>query len=135
MKLLQSAIYLKSFQTQETAIHYCAKSGNYDIAKTIFEYLGATKTMTAINRLAKVMESYMNFTIILKNIKDILVISRFLNFFQNGSSGLLIASEQGHIETVKIFLSFNARVDVFEEVRKFHEKINSTIINSNTLIN
>ena len=37
-------------------------------------------------------------------------------FFQNGWSPLLVASEQGHINIVKILLQHHARVDVFDEV-------------------
>lgn len=42
----------------------------------------------------------------------------FLPFviLQNGSSGLLVACQEGHLETVKAFLAHSARVDVFEEV-------------------
>lgn len=41
-------------------------------------------------------------------------------FFQNGWSPLLVASEQGHLEVVKILLTHHARVDVFDEVRVIH---------------
>jgi len=37
-------------------------------------------------------------------------------YIQNGASALLMASEQGHINIVKILLQHNARVDVFDEV-------------------
>lgn len=37
---------------------------------------------------------------------------------QNGWSPLLLASEEGHVETVKQLLQYNARVDVFDEVRR-----------------
>jgi len=35
---------------------------------------------------------------------------------QNGASALLMASEQGHLNVVKILLQHYARVDVFDEV-------------------
>jgi ankyrin repeat protein len=35
---------------------------------------------------------------------------------QHGQSPLLLASEQGHLEIVKILLNHHARVDVFDEV-------------------
>jgi len=35
---------------------------------------------------------------------------------KNGASALLMASEQGHLNIVKILLQHNARVDVFDEV-------------------
>lgn len=35
---------------------------------------------------------------------------------QNGQSPLLVASEQGHVDIVKILLQNHARVDVFDEV-------------------
>jgi len=35
---------------------------------------------------------------------------------QNGASALLMASEQGHLNIVKILLQHHARVDVFDEV-------------------
>lgn len=38
---------------------------------------------------------------------------------QNGWSPLLVASEQGHINIVKILLQHHARVDVFDEVCVF----------------
>jgi len=37
-------------------------------------------------------------------------------YVQNGASALLMASEQGHLNIVKILLQNSARVDVFDEV-------------------
>jgi len=37
-------------------------------------------------------------------------------YVQNGASALLMASEQGHLNIVKILLQHHARVDVFDEV-------------------
>ncbi len=36
--------------------------------------------------------------------------------FQNGWSPLLVASEHGHLDILKILLQHHARVDVFDEV-------------------
>ena len=40
---------------------------------------------------------------------------------QNGWSPLLVASEEGHEENLRILLQQNARVDVFDEVRILRE--------------
>jgi len=37
-------------------------------------------------------------------------------YVQNGDSALLMASEEGHLNVVKILLQHHARVDVFDEV-------------------
>ena len=38
---------------------------------------------------------------------------------QNGWSPLLVASEHGHLDILKILLQHHARVDVFDEVSEF----------------
>ncbi|XP_070555789.1 serine/threonine-protein phosphatase 6 regulatory ankyrin repeat subunit B-like isoform X2 [Ptychodera flava] len=72
--------------TQETPLHYCARAGNADIMMEQAKHLGPARVQLAVNRQSK-----------------------------NGWSPLLVASEQGHIEIVKILLQHNARVDVFDE--------------------
>uniref|UniRef100_A0ABM0LU22 Uncharacterized protein LOC100376500 n=1 Tax=Saccoglossus kowalevskii TaxID=10224 RepID=A0ABM0LU22_SACKO len=72
--------------TQETPLHYCARAGNADIMLQMVKHLGPARVQLAVNRQSK-----------------------------NGWSPLLVASEQGHIDIVKILLQHNARVDVFDE--------------------
>jgi len=43
-------------------------------------------------------------------------------YVQNGASALLMASEQGHVNVVKILLQNYARVDVFDEVSETHQQ-------------
>ncbi|CAH1774233.1 unnamed protein product [Owenia fusiformis] len=72
--------------TQETPIHYCARAGNEDILMEIVKNIQPQKLVAAVNKQAK-----------------------------NGWSPLLVASEEGHLEIVKILLQNHARVDVFDE--------------------
>ncbi len=88
-------------QTNETPIHYCARAGNADILLEIVKYLGPNKVQVAVNKQAK-----------------------------NGWSPLLVASEHGHIDILKILLNHHARVDVFDEVRfSLTNLLNFTILN------
>ncbi|XP_033121320.1 serine/threonine-protein phosphatase 6 regulatory ankyrin repeat subunit C-like isoform X2 [Anneissia japonica] len=77
--------YVSTKLTQETPLHYCARSGNTHILLEMVKYLGQDSQL-ALNKQSK-----------------------------NGWSPLLVASEQGHVDIVKILLSYNARVDVFDE--------------------
>ncbi|XP_071964995.1 uncharacterized protein [Antedon mediterranea] len=77
--------YVSTKLTQETPLHYCARSGNKNILMEMVKYLGQDSQL-ALNKQSK-----------------------------NGWSPLLVTSEQGHVEIVKILLSYNARVDVFDE--------------------
>ncbi|KAK2157499.1 hypothetical protein LSH36_190g04012 [Paralvinella palmiformis] len=89
MKLLllyDGDVNLQTKLTQETPLHYCARAGNADIMIEIVKHIGPSKTQSAVNKQAK-----------------------------NGWSPLLVASEQGHLDIVKILLKHNARVDVFDE--------------------
>lgn len=72
--------------THETSLHYCARAGNEDILLEIVKHIGNTCIQNAVNKQSK-----------------------------NGWSPLLVASEQGHIQIVKILLQYHARVDVFDE--------------------
>ncbi|KAJ8033227.1 Ankyrin-1 [Holothuria leucospilota] len=72
--------------THETPLHYCARAGNTDILLQMLKHLGPNKSQLAVNRQSK-----------------------------NGWSPLLLASEEGHVDTVKQLLQYNARVDVFDE--------------------
>ncbi|XP_074641301.1 uncharacterized protein LOC141899048 [Tubulanus polymorphus] len=72
--------------TQETPLHYCARAGNEDVLLETVKHIGPNKVQIAVNKQAK-----------------------------NGWSPLLVASEQGHLEIVKILLRNHARVDVFDE--------------------
>ena len=46
---------------------------------------------------------------------------------QNGASALLMASEQGHLNIVKILLQHSARVDVFDEVTDVTSLLNGVL--------
>lgn len=72
--------------TQETVIHYCARSGNAAILKQIVETIGPGMVQIALNKPSK-----------------------------NGWSPLLVASEKGHLNVTAILLENHARVDVFDE--------------------
>uniref|UniRef100_A0A8W8JLN2 Uncharacterized protein n=1 Tax=Magallana gigas TaxID=29159 RepID=A0A8W8JLN2_MAGGI len=72
--------------THETSLHYCARAGNEDILLEIVKHIGNTCVQNAVNKQSK-----------------------------NGWSPLLVASEQGHLQIVKILLQYHARVDVFDE--------------------
>ncbi|KAK3089890.1 hypothetical protein FSP39_007395 [Pinctada imbricata] len=72
--------------THETALHYCGRSGNEDILLEIVKHTGSNDVQSAVNKQSK-----------------------------NGWSPLLVASEQGHLQIVKILLQNHARVDVFDE--------------------
>ncbi|WAR23175.1 ANK3-like protein [Mya arenaria] len=72
--------------TYETPLHYAARSGNDDVMLEMVKHIGPKSIQNAVNRQAK-----------------------------NGWSPLLVASEQGHLEVVKILLNYHARVDVFDE--------------------
>ncbi|XP_022089542.1 serine/threonine-protein phosphatase 6 regulatory ankyrin repeat subunit B-like isoform X2 [Acanthaster planci] len=72
--------------TQESSLHYCARAGNNNIMLKMVNHLGPNRTQLAVNRQSK-----------------------------NGWSPLLVASEEGHVEIVKLLLQSNARVDVFDE--------------------
>lgn len=86
-------------QTHETPLHYCARAGNEDILLEIVKHIGPNKVQVAVNKQAK-----------------------------NGWSPLLVASEQGHLNIVKILLQNHARVDVFDEVTKMETKNSSFYI-------
>ncbi|XP_071508793.1 uncharacterized protein [Diadema antillarum] len=72
--------------THETPLHYCARAGNSDILMKMVQHLGPNMTQLAVNKQSK-----------------------------NGWSPLLVASEEGHEEIMRILLQQNARVDVFDE--------------------
>lgn len=42
-------------QTQETPLHYCARSGNADIMMEIVKHIGPAKTQYAVNRQDRVL--------------------------------------------------------------------------------
>ncbi|KAI8787368.1 ankyrin-3 [Biomphalaria glabrata] len=71
--------------TQESCLHYCARSGNADIMLEIVKHLGP-QIQSIVNKQSR-----------------------------NGQSPLLVASEQGHLDIVKILLKNQARVDIFDE--------------------
>ncbi|XP_033736705.1 serine/threonine-protein phosphatase 6 regulatory ankyrin repeat subunit A-like isoform X2 [Pecten maximus] len=71
--------------THESPLHYSARSGNEDILMEIVKNI-KTSVQSAVNTQSK-----------------------------NGWSPLLVASEQGHLQIVKILLQNHARVDVFDE--------------------
>ncbi|XP_050400941.2 ankyrin-1 [Patella vulgata] len=77
---------IQSKLTHESPLHYCARAGNANILLEIVHLLGPTKLQAVVNRQAK-----------------------------DGNSPLLVASEQGHLEIVRILLKNHARVDVFDE--------------------
>ncbi|XP_039272536.2 uncharacterized protein LOC120346782 isoform X1 [Styela clava] len=72
--------------TQETPLHYAARSGNEGILKIFIDRIGPANMPTTINKQAK-----------------------------NGWSPLLFASEEGHDNCVYALLKQQARVDVFDE--------------------
>jgi ankyrin repeat protein len=76
------------FKTQETAIHYCASSGNIYVFCEVTKRYKLDKLQALINRQSK-----------------------------NGSSPLLVAAEKGNIKIIKLLLQFNARSDIFDEVK------------------
>ena len=43
-----------TLQTQETPLHYAARSGNADVMLEIVEFLGPEKVPSAVNKQAKV---------------------------------------------------------------------------------
>lgn len=71
----------------ETPVHYCARAGNSDILLEIVKHIEPSKVQIAVNKQSK-----------------------------NGWSPLLVASNKGHLEIVRILLQTHARVDVFDEV-------------------
>ncbi|XP_059153195.1 ankyrin-2-like [Physella acuta] len=71
--------------TQESCLHYCARAGNADILMEIVKHLGP-QIQAIVNKQSR-----------------------------NGQSPLLVASEQGHLDIVKILLKNQARVDIFDE--------------------
>ncbi|XP_046353562.1 serine/threonine-protein phosphatase 6 regulatory ankyrin repeat subunit B-like isoform X3 [Haliotis rufescens] len=77
---------LQTKLTHETGLHYCARAGNEDVMLEIVKHIEASSLQVAVNKQAK-----------------------------NSMSPLLVASEQGHLEIVKILLKNHARVDVFDE--------------------
>lgn len=68
-------------------MHYCARAGNADVLLEMVKHLPAADVQVCINMQAS-----------------------------SGWSPLLVASEQGHLEVLRILLQNNARVDVFDEV-------------------
>ncbi|KAK7485350.1 hypothetical protein BaRGS_00023449, partial [Batillaria attramentaria] len=101
--------------TCETPLHYCARAGNVNIMQELVRHLKHAKLQGAINRQAK-----------------------------NGQSPLLVASEQGHLEIVKILLKHHARVDVFDEHGKAalhlacengHERVADTLLWHKAFVN
>ena len=47
-------VLLPGVQTQETPLHYCARSGNADIMMEIVKHIGPSKTQYTVNRQDKV---------------------------------------------------------------------------------
>lgn len=78
-----------TYQKRETPLHWCARSGNYQMIEKIFTS-------------PKVPE-YIKLSIINKTT-------------ESGASPLMIASQYGKLEVVRALLRFHARVDVFDEV-------------------
>ncbi|RUS85021.1 hypothetical protein EGW08_007205 [Elysia chlorotica] len=71
--------------TQESCLHYCARAGNVDVLLEIVRFVGP-QIQTIVNKQSR-----------------------------NGQSPLLVASEQGHLDIVKVLLKNQARVDIFDE--------------------
>lgn len=78
-------VSLQTKQFQETAIHYCALAGNYDILFEILNHLSPSDTQKELNRQSII-----------------------------GWTPLLIACNKGHMELVNSLLNNHARVDVFD---------------------
>lgn len=78
-------VSLQTKQFQETAIHYCALAGNYDILFEILNHLSPSDTQKELNRQSVI-----------------------------GWTPLLIACNKGHMELVNSLLNNHARVDVFD---------------------
>ncbi|GAB6027875.1 hypothetical protein CHUAL_002089 [Chamberlinius hualienensis] len=74
---------------KENALHYCARSGNAEVIQEMCSHIPPTLLQATVNRQSK-----------------------------NGWSPLLVASDCGHLEIVKILLQNQARVDVFDEIGK-----------------
>ncbi|CAB1350814.1 unnamed protein product [Coregonus sp. 'balchen'] len=70
----------------ETPFHYCARVGNTDVLQEMLNSVPSGRLQMAVNKHSK-----------------------------NGWSPLLLASERGHTEVVRILLQNHARVDVFDE--------------------
>ncbi|XP_071836319.1 uncharacterized protein [Apostichopus japonicus] len=101
--------------THETPLHYCARAGNTDILLQMLKHLGPNLSQIAVNRQSR-----------------------------NGWSPLLLASEEGHVETVKQLLNFNARVDVFDEhgkaalhlaAERGHREVAQILLTSKAFVN
>lgn len=106
---------LEAADTKETAIHYCAKSGNINVLEEIISEMGSTDAQTACNKQAK-----------------------------NGWSPLLYACYHGHPEVIQKLLSQNARVDVFDEAGRAslhlaaelgHENVVKLLLENNAFVN
>lgn len=78
-------VSLQTKQFQETAIHYCALAGNYNILSEILKHLSASDVQKELNRQSVI-----------------------------GWTPLLIACNKGHMELVNSLLANHARVDVFD---------------------
>lgn len=78
-------VSLQTKQFQETAIHYCALAGNYDILFEILNHLTPSDAQKELNRQSVI-----------------------------GWTPLLIACNKGHMELVNSLLNNHARVDVFD---------------------
>uniref|UniRef100_A0A183J372 ANK_REP_REGION domain-containing protein n=1 Tax=Soboliphyme baturini TaxID=241478 RepID=A0A183J372_9BILA len=77
----------------ETVLHSCAKSGNFNILGCIVSKVGRGGLQVALNRQDR--------------------------HAQNGWPPLSVACYYGHEKVVEALLKYNARIDVFDEVREF----------------
>ncbi|XP_022786816.1 serine/threonine-protein phosphatase 6 regulatory ankyrin repeat subunit A-like isoform X3 [Stylophora pistillata] len=106
-----------TYQKGETPLHWCARSGNYQMIEKIFTF-------------PKVPE-YIRLSIINKTTAS-------------GASPLMIASQYGMLEVVQALLRFHARVDVFDEAggtalhyaaSRGHVEVARELLNSKAYVN
>ncbi|CDQ78336.1 unnamed protein product [Oncorhynchus mykiss] len=99
----------------ETPFHYCARVGNTDVLQEMLNSVPSSRLQMAVNKHSK-----------------------------NGWSPLLLASERGHTEVVRILLQNHARVDVFDEdgkaalhlaAERGHEDISDILLSHKAFVN
>ncbi|KAM9415828.1 uncharacterized protein ACWYII_024477 [Salvelinus alpinus] len=99
----------------ETPFHYCARVGNTDVLQEMLNSVPSSRLQMAVNKHSK-----------------------------NGWSPLLLASERGHTEVVRILLQNHARVDVFDEdgkaalhlaAERGHEDIADILLSHKAFVN
>uniref|UniRef100_A0A674EK83 Serine/threonine-protein phosphatase 6 regulatory ankyrin repeat subunit A-like n=1 Tax=Salmo trutta TaxID=8032 RepID=A0A674EK83_SALTR len=102
-------------ETCETPFHYCARVGNTDVLQEMLNSVPSSRLQMAVNKHSK-----------------------------NGWSPLLLASERGHTEVVRILLQNHARVDVFDEdgkaalhlaAERGHEDIADILLSHKAFVN